>query len=65
LFRGVISEDGYYKTDTVVVEQGLFQSGDIYWDPSYFTRTNITREQYEKCVRIVWDFEVGNPNADW
>ncbi|MBO5827394.1 MAG: hypothetical protein J6R59_02885 [Paludibacteraceae bacterium] len=26
---------------------------------------NITKQQYEKCVRIVWDFEVGTPNANW
>ena len=66
LFRGVIAEDGYYKTETIMVtNQGLFQSGDIYWDPSYFTGTDITKEQYEKCVRITWDFEVDNPNGDW
>jgi len=49
----------------MVTDQGLFQSGDVYWDPSYFTGTEITREQYEKCVRITWDIEVGSANGDW
>lgn len=66
LFQGVLEEDGYYKTDTTIeYDQGLFQSGDVYWDSSYFIGTDISKEQYEKCVRIVWDFEVGNPNPDW
>jgi hypothetical protein len=61
-----LDENGYYETETVVeYDQGLFQSGDVYWDSSYFIGTNITQEQYEKCVRIVWDFEVGTSNADW
>lgn len=66
LFSGVLSEDGYYKTvTTTVYETPNFQAGDIYWDPSYFTGTDITREQYEKAVRITWDFEVGKATGDW
>ena len=66
LFSGVLSEDGYYKTvTTTVYETPNFQAGDIYWDPSYFTGTDITREQYEKCVRITWDFEGSNINGNW
>ena len=67
LFKGVLEGDGNFEivqeqTSAGVVE---LQDGDIYWDESVFAGLNITKQQYEKCVRIVWDFEVGTPNADW
>lgn len=37
----------------------------IYWDESAFSSYKISKEQYTKCVRIIWDFEVGTPDADW
>lgn len=67
LFKGVLDGDGNFEivqeqTSAGVVE---LQEGDIYWDESAFAGLNISRQQYEKCVRIVWDFEVGTPNANW
>lgn len=50
-----------YSTDYI----GSSGGGDVYWDATYFSEVEITKEQYEKCIRIIWDFEVGTPNADW
>lgn len=47
---------------------GSFSGGGgegIYWDESAFSEFKITKEQYTKCVQIIWDFEVGTPDADW
>lgn len=67
LFKGVLEGDGNYEVPQETVSAGIveLQEGDIYWDASYFAGLNITKQQYEKCVRIVWDFEVGTPNANW
>lgn len=65
LFRGVLSGDGNFEIQNDIIEASGFVSGDVYFDPAAFAGLDISQAQYEKCVRIVWDFEVGTPNADW
>lgn len=65
LFRGVLSGDGNFEIQKDIVEASGFVSGDVYFDPSVFAGKGISQAQYEKCIRIIWDFEVGTPNADW
>ena len=59
LFKGVLNEDGYYRTDNVVEGFGLFESQEIYF-PTELAEI-ISKDKYLKVLSIIRSAEIGTP----